>query len=70
MLGIAPASLLTAPPDYEKIAPYVWSPRLLETHDEGVRRPWYQQLKLWCGIVVAIWLYFVLAILVRKETNQ
>ena len=25
-------------------------------YDEGVRRPWYQQLKLWCGIVTVIWL--------------
>jgi hypothetical protein len=55
MLGIAAVSLLTAPPDYERIAPCVWRPQLLRAYDEGVRRPWYQQLKLWCGIVAAIW---------------
>ena len=46
MIGIAAVSLLTAPPDYDKIAPYVWRPQLLRAYDEGVRRPWYQQLKL------------------------
>jgi SSS family solute:Na+ symporter len=56
MIGIAAVSLLTAPPDYERIAPYLWRPQLLRAYDEGVRRPWYQQLKLWCGIVTVIWL--------------
>lgn len=57
MLGIALVTLLTPAPDYEKIAPYVWSPRLLRTYDEGFRRPWYQQAKLWFGIVAAVWFY-------------
>ena len=57
VIGIAMISLMTAPPDYDKIAPYLWHLRLLQTYDEGVRRPWYQQLKLWCGIVTVIWLY-------------
>ena len=57
IIGIAIVSLSTAPPDYAKIAPFVWRPQLLGTYDEGVRRPWYQQLKLWCGIVVVIWFY-------------
>ncbi|MFZ1932334.1 MAG: sodium/solute symporter [Thermoguttaceae bacterium] len=56
-IGIAVVALTTAPPDYAKIAPFVWRPQLLRTYDEGTRRPWYQQVKLWCGIVLAIWLY-------------
>lgn len=56
IIGIAIVTLLTAPPDFAKIAPYVWRPELLRTYDEGVRRPWYQQLKLWCGIVLVVWL--------------
>jgi len=56
MLGITAVSLATAPPDYERIAPYVWRPQLLRAYDEGVRRPWYQQLKLWFGVVTVIWL--------------
>ena len=55
MIGIAIVTLLTAPPDYQKIAPYVWRPQLLESYDEGVRRPWYQQLKYWWGLVAVIW---------------
>jgi SSS family solute:Na+ symporter len=57
MVGIIVVSLCTAPPDYERIAPYVWRPALLKSYDEGVRRPWYQQLKLWFGIVTVIWFY-------------
>jgi len=57
LVGIATVSLLSPPPDYERIAPYVWRPQLLGTYDEGVRRPWYQQLKLWCDIVTVVWLY-------------
>jgi SSS family solute:Na+ symporter len=57
IIGIVIVSLLTAPPDYEKIAPYMWHFQLLRTFDEGVRRPWYQQLKLWWGIVAAVWFY-------------
>ena len=55
MIGIAIVTLLTAPPDYKKIAPYVWCPQLLKTYDEGIRRPWYQQLKFWWGLVAVIW---------------
>jgi Na+/proline symporter len=57
MIGIAVVTLMTAPPDGAKIAPYVWHAGLLRTYDEGVRRPWYQQLKLWCAIVTVIWLF-------------
>ena len=57
LIGITIVTLLTAPPDYTKIAPYVWLPSLLQSYDEGVRRPWYQSLKLWCGIVAVIWLF-------------
>jgi solute:Na+ symporter, SSS family len=57
LIGIVVVSLKTAPPDYDKIAPYVWNVQLLKTYDEGVRRPWYKQLKLWCGVVTVIWLY-------------
>jgi SSS family solute:Na+ symporter len=56
LVGMVIVTLLTAPPDYAKIAPYVWRAQLLRAYDEGVRRPWYQQLKLWCGIVLVAWL--------------
>jgi SSS family solute:Na+ symporter len=56
MIGITIVALSTAPPDYKKIAPYVWRPSLLKTYDEGVSRPWYQSLKLWCTITLIVWL--------------
>ena len=56
MIGIVVVALATAPPDYDKIAPYVWRPQLLQTYDQGVRRPWYQTLKLWCAITLVVWL--------------
>jgi len=57
MIGIVIVTLLTAPPAYPKIAPYVWRVELLQAYDEGVRRPWYQQLKLWWGLVAAVWFF-------------
>jgi solute:Na+ symporter, SSS family len=55
VFGIVIVTLLTAPPDYAKIAPYLWSPKLLRAYDEGVCRPWYQQLKLWYIITAVVW---------------
>ncbi len=57
MLGIAIVTLSTAPPDENKTSPFVWHVGLLRTYDAGTRRPWYQQIKLWCGVVTVIWLY-------------
>jgi SSS family solute:Na+ symporter len=57
MIGIALVTVMTAPPDEAKIAPYVWHAGLLRAYDEGARRPWYQQVKLWCVVVTVIWLY-------------
>ena len=57
MIGIVIVTLLTAPPDYRKIVPYVRRVQLLKAYDEGLRRPWYQQLKLWWGLVAAVWFY-------------
>lgn len=57
MIGIAVVSLATPPPDPARIAPYLWRPELLQAYDEGVHRPWYQQLKFWCTVVVVIWLF-------------
>jgi len=55
IVGIVGVSLSTAPPDYARIAPYLWRRDLLDAYDEGVRRPWYQQLKLWCAVGAIIW---------------
>ena len=70
LVGIVIVTLLTAPPDYAKIAPYVWRAQLLRAYDEGVRRPWYQQLKFWCGIVARGLVRRLLVVLVAKELLQ
>lgn len=57
IIGMIIITLCTSPPDPAKISRFIWRPQLLETFDEGVRRPWYQQVKLWYGIVTVIWLF-------------
>jgi solute:Na+ symporter, SSS family len=49
-------SLGSAPPAREQWEPFYWRPSLLSRYDEGVKRPWYQQLKLWFGLYAAVWL--------------
>ena len=56
MTGIFVISLLTAPPDFAAIDSLVWKPSLLMAYDDGRRRPWYQQIKLWFSIWVVTWL--------------
>jgi solute:Na+ symporter, SSS family len=57
IIGMVIITLTTAPPDPARISRFIWRPQLLEAFDEGVRRPWYQQVKLWYGVVTVIWLY-------------
>lgn len=56
IIGMIIVTLATNPPDYSKIAPYIWSPKVLSAYDEGVHRPWYKQVKLWYAIMAAVWL--------------
>ncbi len=55
IIGMVIVTLATNPPDYSKISRYIWSPQLLQTYDEGVRRPWYKQVKFWYGVMAAVW---------------
>ena len=59
-IGIAIIALSTAPPDYRKVNPRLWSFKLLKAYDAGEPRPWYQQLKVLWGTVAVIWfgIYF------------
>ena len=54
-IGIAIIALKTTPPDCGKVEPCLWSLKLLKAYDEGVHRPWYQQLKVLWGTVAVIW---------------
>ncbi|MBX7121432.1 MAG: sodium/solute symporter [Opitutaceae bacterium] len=55
IVSIVVVSLLTDPPPREKWEPFHWRPSVLAHYDEGVTRPWYQQLKLWFGIYAISW---------------
>ncbi len=57
MFGIVIVSLLTPPPNGEQCKPFIWHKGLLSAYDEGIRRPWYQSLKLWFGIYAVVWVY-------------
>ncbi len=52
VIGIVIISLLTPPPDPEKIKHLVWSLDLLKNYDAGHPRPWYQQIKFWWALFV------------------
>jgi SSS family solute:Na+ symporter len=47
MIGIVVVTLATAPPDPAKVAPYVWNLCVRRAYDDGLPRPWYQQVKFW-----------------------
>lgn len=50
-------SLATTPPPREQWEPFHWQPSILSHYDDGVVRPWYQQLKLWFGLYAAAWVF-------------
>jgi SSS family solute:Na+ symporter len=55
MVLVVVVSLLTtagSAPQYESL---IWKPALLSTYDEGIQRPWYQQVKVWFGLYTILW---------------
>ncbi len=54
MLGAVIVSLATPPPAKALWEPFQWSPSLLSQYDEGTRRPWYKQVKLWYAVFAAV----------------
>ncbi len=57
MTLIVAVTLLSAPAPAEKWEPFLWRPALLGQYDEGLPRPWYQQVKLWFGLYALAWCY-------------
>ncbi len=55
MASVVVVSARTAPPPRECWEPFHWRPSVLAHYDEGVVRPWYQQLKLWFGLYAVAW---------------
>ena len=56
MAGMFAVSIVTEPPTEEQWKPFLWTPSLL-SHIEGAEnRPWWQTLRFWGAVFVAIWL--------------
>ncbi len=54
-LGMVAVTLATPAPKPEVWKPFLWSPRQLSELDEGIRRPWYQSVKLWFAVFAVVW---------------
>lgn len=53
-------SLCSTAPAQEQSEPFYWRPALLSNYDQGIKRPWYQQVKLWFGLYATAWLLIYL----------
>lgn len=56
MAGIFIVSLVTEPPAAAAVDSLIWKPSLLMQYDDGQRRPWYQQIKLWFTLWFITWI--------------
>jgi SSS family solute:Na+ symporter len=54
---VVAVTLGTAPAPPEKYTQFLWRPSVLAQYDEGRKRPWYQQVKVWFGLYAVIWVY-------------
>jgi solute:Na+ symporter, SSS family len=57
MALIVTVTLGTTPAPAQSWEPFLWRPALLGQYDEGRKRPWYQQVKMWFTLYAAIWVY-------------
>ena len=57
MLGVVAVSLLTPAPSDGQCELFHWQPGILFHLDGGMKRPWYQSLRLWFAIYASIWCY-------------
>jgi len=62
-IGIVIVTLLTPPPDPEKIKGLIWNFNMLRHYDDAKPRPWYQQIKFWwtlllVGNIIIYWRFW------------
>lgn len=50
-------SLNSPPPPDEKVKPFIWRYSWLQVLDDGVKRPWWQNVKLWFGLYALGFIY-------------
>jgi SSS family solute:Na+ symporter len=56
MALIVAVTLCTTPAPQNNWEPFLWRPSLLGQYDEGQKRPWYQQVKVWFALYALIWI--------------
>ena len=57
MLLIIVVSLYTPPLADSQVKPFIWKPSWLLVLDDGVKRPWWKQVKLWVFLYALAWCY-------------
>jgi SSS family solute:Na+ symporter len=57
LILIVVVSLRTAPPQEAQIKSYVWRPSWIKSLDDGVKRPWYKQVKFWFLLYALGWAF-------------
>ena len=57
MLLIVVVSLRTAPPSEDQTKPFIWKRSWLGSLDDGEKRPWWKQIKLWLALYALAWCY-------------
>ena len=57
MLLIIMVSIRTEPPSEEQIRSFIWRRSWLKSLDDGVKRPWWKQVKLWLFLYALAWVY-------------
>ncbi len=57
MILIVIVSLRTPAPTPIQIKSFIWNPAWLLTLDDGIKRPWWKQLKLWVFLYAVAWGY-------------
>jgi SSS family solute:Na+ symporter len=57
ILLIIAVSLRTPAPAYDQVKPFIWKPSWLLTLNDGVKRPWWKQVKFWAILYALVWFY-------------
>jgi len=55
-VGMVIVTLRYPAPAPEKWQPFQWTPAVLKEFNAEIKRPWYQSVWLWFGILAAIWI--------------
>lgn len=57
MILIVMVSLFSSAPSADQVRPFIWQLSWLATLDDGKKRPWWKQVKLWVFLYALAWCY-------------